>query len=149
MGPALSCWNGKAPFPKWTAAQQAHMNVRGWYMHLATEWSWILPPWVSELSNVKTECVVPFGHSLLQLSEQVLIEFVELWEVVEDLVEEMVLNHRLPVLLGRFGYSSTEVLGEKQWKTDKESGERIQELKTHMGNRSVALSGSRIPGSIW
>lgn len=66
----------------------------------------------SELSDVKTKRVVPFGHSLLQLSEQVLIELVELWEVVQDLVKKMVLNHRLPVLLRRFGYSITEVLGE-------------------------------------
>lgn len=56
------------------------------------------------------DCVVPFGHSQLQLSEQVLIEFVELWEVVKDLVEETLLNHRLPVLTRRVGHRATEVL---------------------------------------
>lgn len=56
------------------------------------------------------DCVVPFGHSLLQLSEQVLIEFVELWEVVQDLVEETLLNHRLPVLTRRVEHRTTEVL---------------------------------------
>ena len=53
---------------------------------------------------------VPFGHSVLQLSEQILVQFIELREVVQDLVEKTLLNHRLPTLTRRRGHRITEVL---------------------------------------
>ena len=53
---------------------------------------------------------VPFGQSLLQLSQQVLVEFVELWEVIQDLVENSLLNHGLPILTRGFGHHISEVL---------------------------------------
>lgn len=62
-------------------------------------------------TNTPRQCVaLPFGHSLLQLPQQVPIEFVELWEVVEDLVEVTLLDHGLPVLTRRFVHGATEVL---------------------------------------
>lgn len=54
--------------------------------------------------------MLPFGHSLLQLPQQVLVELVELRQVVEYLVEETLLDHRLPVLTRCCGHSATEVL---------------------------------------
>lgn len=53
---------------------------------------------------------VPLGDSELQLFQQVLIEFVELWERVQDLVEETLLNHGLPGLTSSSGHGATEVL---------------------------------------
>lgn len=54
--------------------------------------------------------IVPFGHSLLQLFEQVLVEFVELWEVVQDLIENALFNHRFPTLMRCVGHRIAEVL---------------------------------------
>lgn len=54
--------------------------------------------------------MVPFGHPLLQLSEQVLVELVELGKVVQDLVQKTLLNHRLPTLMRRLGHRIPEVL---------------------------------------
>lgn len=53
---------------------------------------------------------VPFGHSELQLSEEVLVELIELGQVVQDLIEKTILDHRFPALMGRFGHRLTEVL---------------------------------------
>lgn len=47
---------------------------------------------------------------MLQLSQQVLIESVELWEVVQDLFQETLLDHWLPGLTGSTGHGATEVL---------------------------------------
>lgn len=54
--------------------------------------------------------MLPFGHSLLQLSQQVPVELVELRQVVEDLVEETLLDHGLPILTRCSGHSAAEVL---------------------------------------
>lgn len=53
---------------------------------------------------------VPFGYSLLQLSEEVVVEFVELREVVQNLVEKTLLDHRFATLTRCCGYGVTEVL---------------------------------------
>lgn len=63
--------------------------------------------------------MLPFGHSLFQLPQQVLVELVELRKVVEDLVEETLLDHRLPVLTGRCGHSATKVLQGPENDVDK------------------------------
>lgn len=47
---------------------------------------------------------------MLQLFQQVLIEFVELWEVVQDLVEETLLNQGPPCLASSDGHGAAEVL---------------------------------------
>lgn len=54
--------------------------------------------------------MLPFGHSLLELSEQVSVEFIELGEVVQDLVQDPLFNHRLSALTRRLGRHVTEVL---------------------------------------
>lgn len=53
---------------------------------------------------------IPVCDSLLQLSEQVPVELVELRQVVEDLAQDALLHHRLPVLTGRLGNRIPEVL---------------------------------------
>lgn len=71
-----------------------------WFTELKTEW--IQP------------VMLPFGHSLFQLSQQVLVKLVELRQVVEDLVKETLLDHRLSFLTRCCGHSATEVLqGQK------------------------------------
>lgn len=47
---------------------------------------------------------------MLQLSEQVPVEFIELREGVQDLVEETLLNHRLPAVTSGSGHGAAEVL---------------------------------------
>lgn len=60
------------------------------------------------------ESLVPIGLPLLQLSQEVLVEFIELWEIVQDLVEKTILNHRLPGLTRCFGHGITKVLWIRQ-----------------------------------
>lgn len=75
--------------------------------------------------------MLPFGHSLLQLSQQVLVELVELRQVVEDLVEETLLDYRLPVLTRRSGHSATEVLqGQRTMLMKRDTGEPLGWIST-------------------
>lgn len=62
------------------------------------------------LGGAEYENKVPLGDSELQLFQQVLIEFVELWEGVQDLVEETLLDHGFPGLTSGCGHGTTEVL---------------------------------------
>lgn len=63
---------------------------------------------------------VPVCDSLLQLSQQVLVELVKLGQVVEDLIQHPLFHHRLPTGTGRFGYRIPEVLlMETEYFTDK------------------------------
>lgn len=75
--------------------------------------------------------MLPFGHSLFELSQQVLVELIELRQVVEDLVEETLLDHRLPVVTRRCRHCATEVLqGQKT----------TLEKKEHEGNIGMDLN---------
>lgn len=56
---------------------------------------------------------VPVSDSLLQLSQQVLVELVELRQVIQDLIQHPLLHHRLPTGTGRFGNRIPEVLSRK------------------------------------
>jgi len=81
------------------------------------------------LKTLFQDSVVPFGYALLQFSQQVLVEFVELREVVQNLVEKTLLDHRLPTLTSRRGHGVTEVLRIRSSPTDQESDGQIQELR--------------------
>lgn len=60
---------------------------------------------------------------MLQLSQQVLVELVELRQVVEDLVEETLLDHWLPVVTRRCGHGVAEVLQGPENKVGKKEHE--------------------------
>lgn len=60
---------------------------------------------------IKKVCVcLPVCHPLLQLPQQVSVQLVELWQVIQDLAEDPLINHRLPILTGCLGNSIPEVL---------------------------------------
>lgn len=67
--------------------------------------------------NMCTKTVVgsvPVCDSLLQLSQKVLVELIELRQVVEDLIQHPLLHHRLPTGTSRLGNRIPEVLSRKQ-----------------------------------
>lgn len=57
---------------------------------------------------------LPVCHSLLQLPQQVSVELVQLWQVVQDLAEDPVVHHRFPILTGRLGNSIPKVLERRR-----------------------------------
>lgn len=54
--------------------------------------------------------VLPAQHSFLQFLQEIPVELIQLRQVVQDLVKDPVLNHGLPELPGRVGYSTPEIL---------------------------------------
>lgn len=65
------------------------------------------------ITNVKApvkDVVVPCGQSQPQLLEQVLVQFKELREGIEDLAEETFLYDRFSVLMSCFRHCITKVL---------------------------------------
>lgn len=58
-------------------------------------------------------CVLPVCHSLLQLFQQVFIKFVELGQIVQDLIQYFLLHQWLPARTSRFGNGVPEILTQK------------------------------------
>lgn len=80
-------------------------------------------------------CVLPLGHPLLQLPQQVPVELVELRQVVEDLAEDPLVHHRLSVLPARRGNRVPEVLRRQAGGDD----EVIVDTHTHAQRRKGNL----------
>ena len=58
------------------------------------------------------------GDPVLELPQQVSVELVELGQVVQDLTQNPLLNHRLSVLTRRLGNGVTEVLHSHKHKRE-------------------------------
>lgn len=59
--------------------------------------------------------MLPVCHSLLQLSQQVFVELVQLRQVVQDLTEDPLIYHRLPILTGCLGNGIPKILERDAW----------------------------------
>ncbi|TNN82101.1 hypothetical protein EYF80_007747 [Liparis tanakae] len=71
--------------------------------------------------------------------KHVLVEFVELREVVQDLVEMTLLDRRLPTLTSRRGHGVTEVLRIRSMIKRQKNTTKVFEVNQHCGHKKVKL----------
>ena len=85
---------------------------------------------------------LPVCHPLLQLPQQVSVELVQLGQVVQDLTEDPLIHHRLPILTGRLGNSIPEVLSDTQGEWFHYLRVWVQGGVTHDNILSCSLTGT-------
>ncbi len=60
--------------------------------------------------------LLPVSNPLLQLSQQVTVELVQLRQMTQDLVQDLLVDYGFPCLTGGLQYRFTEILqGKKKW----------------------------------